>query len=175
MICHHITIPRHLRRVTIPKSSDSPAFVVGPEGQDVRCAMTDGITITPAEGPGGIEDLFDALLDVWEEHAPGVEPVLVYADFGDDTAEGFAALVPSEEGWEALHALGAREFEISDLENRPLTPLQEARRDRDHWRSCCRKIDAICDEHNIPVRREDGSRIYAEDRVRLLVEKIATG
>lgn len=169
MICHHITIPPYRKRVTIPKSPGFPAFAVGPDGQDIRTTLTDGITIYPAEGTSGIEDLFNALLDVWEEDSPGVEPVLVYADFGDVAPEGFAALVPSEEGWATLRAFNVRKVESSELEERMLTPLQQAQEERDYWKVCCQEVDAICDDYDIPQHGEDGSVLRTEERVRLLV------
>lgn len=42
----------------------------------------------------------------------------------------------------------------------------------DHWKAHTKAVDAICDEHAIPTFREDGARIFTEDRVRLLIDPL---
>ena len=40
-----------------------------------------------------------------------------------------------------------------------------------HWRGHCKAVDDLCDKGGIPTHRDDGTRIFTEDRVKMLLEE----
>ncbi len=41
-----------------------------------------------------------------------------------------------------------------------------------HWREHCKAVDSLCDRLKVPASRPDGSRIFTEDRVRIIVSRM---
>jgi carbamoylphosphate synthase small subunit len=40
-----------------------------------------------------------------------------------------------------------------------------------HWREHCKAVDDLCSRGGIPTHRDDGTRIFTEDRVKMLLEE----
>lgn len=122
-------------RFTVRQDPDYHGFCIADDGENIRIAMGKEVTIPSSGGPDGIQDLFGTLLTIWGNAYPEVEPDLLYIDFGDDKAEGFAAVKLSEQGWAALNIIGFEETTVEALEDKPLSIIDQAKHDRDLFRA----------------------------------------